>query len=120
MQLRKHGFSKIILAGMSANLCTESHMRDLMESGFEVSVVKDATASAILTGINGYEAALVNLRIIASDVFTTEDVVEELAVPIPGLVSYQQIDIIVSVSPGHSRSARELQVYTAYSFIATI
>ncbi len=78
LQLRKHGFSKIILAGMSANLCTESHMRDLVESGFEVSVVKDATAAAILPGINGYEAALVNFRMIASHVFTTEEVVEEL------------------------------------------
>lgn len=78
LQLRKHGFSKVILAGMSANLCTESHMRDLIESGFNVSVVKDATAGAILPGINGYEAALVNFRMIASHVFTTEEVVTEL------------------------------------------
>jgi len=78
LQLRKHGFSKLILAGMSANLCTESHMRELVENGFEVSVVKDATAAAILPGINGYEAALVNFRMIASHVFTTEEVVAEL------------------------------------------
>jgi nicotinamidase-related amidase len=56
LQLRKHGFDSVILAGMSANLCTESHMRDLIESGFRVAVVKDATA-AILPGLNGYEAA---------------------------------------------------------------
>jgi len=31
---------------MSANLCTESHMRELLEQGFEVAVVKDATAVA--------------------------------------------------------------------------
>ncbi|MCJ8300258.1 MAG: isochorismatase family protein, partial [Pseudomonadales bacterium] len=31
LQLRKRGISKIILAGMSANLCTESHMREFME-----------------------------------------------------------------------------------------
>lgn len=78
LQLRKHGFSKVVLAGMSANLCTESHMRDLVESGFEVSVVKDATAAAILPGMNGYEAALVNFRMIASHVFTTEEAVTEL------------------------------------------
>jgi nicotinamidase-related amidase len=78
LQLRKHGFSKVILAGMSANLCTESHMRDLVESGFDVSVVKDATAAAILPGLNGYEAALVNFRMIASHVYTTEEVVVEL------------------------------------------
>lgn len=78
LQLRKHGFSKVVLAGMSANLCTESHMRDLVESGFDVSVVKDATAAAILPGMNGYEAALVNFRMIASHVFTTEEAVTEL------------------------------------------
>jgi nicotinamidase-related amidase len=78
LQLRKHGFSKVVLAGMSANLCTESHMRELVENGFEVSVVKDATAAAILPGINGYEAALVNFRMIASHVFTTEEVVAEI------------------------------------------
>jgi len=78
LQLRKHGFNKVILAGMSANLCTESHLRDLVESGFEVSVVKDATAAAILPGLNGYEAALVNFRMIASHVFTTKEVVTEI------------------------------------------
>lgn len=78
LQLRKHGFSKVILAGMSANLCTESHMRELVENGFEVSVVKDATAAAILPGLNGYEAALVNFRMIASHVFTTEEAVAEI------------------------------------------
>ena len=78
LQLRKHGFSKVVLAGMSANLCTESHMRDLVESGFDVSVVKDATAAAIVPGLNGYEAALVNFRMIASHVFTTEEAVKEL------------------------------------------
>ena len=78
LQLRKHGYSKVILAGMSANLCTESHMRELVENGFEVSVVKDATAAAILPELNGYEAALVNFRMIASHVFTTKEVVTEL------------------------------------------
>ncbi len=78
LQLRKHGFNKVVLAGMSANLCTESHMRDLVESGFEVSVVKDATAAAILPGMNGYEAALVNFKMIASHVFTTKEAVKEL------------------------------------------
>jgi len=78
LQLRKHGYSKVIIAGMSANLCTESHMRELVENGFEVAVVKDATAAAILPGINGYEAALVNFRMIASHVYTTKEVVTEI------------------------------------------
>ncbi|MFH7000590.1 cysteine hydrolase [Flavobacterium bizetiae] len=78
LQLRKQGINKVILAGMSANLCVESHMRELIEDGFEVSVVKDATAAAILPGLNGYEAALTNFRMISSHVFTTTEVVEQI------------------------------------------
>ena len=36
LQLRKRGIDKVILGGMSANLCTESHMRELLEQGFLV------------------------------------------------------------------------------------
>ncbi|MEN8136370.1 MAG: cysteine hydrolase [Thermodesulfobacteriota bacterium] len=79
LQLRKRGIDKIILAGMSANLCTESHMRELVEQGFEVAVVKDATAAAIVPEGNGYEAALVNFRFIASAVWTTEETVKTIA-----------------------------------------
>lgn len=78
LQLRKHGFGKIVLAGMSANLCTESHMRDLVESGFEVAVVKDATAAAIVPGYNGYEAAITNFRFISSHVYTTSEILAEI------------------------------------------
>ncbi len=78
LQLRKHGFDNVILAGMSANLCTESHMRDLVESGFRVAVVSDATAGAILPGMNAYEAALVNFKMIASHVYTTKEIVKEI------------------------------------------
>ena len=78
LQLRKRGYDSVILAGMSSNLCTESHMRDLVESGFEVAVVKDATAGVILPGLNAYEASLVNFRMIASHVFTTKEIVSEI------------------------------------------
>jgi nicotinamidase-related amidase len=53
-------------------------LRDLIESGFRVAVVKDATAAAILPGLNGYEAALVNFQMIASHVFTTEEIVTDI------------------------------------------
>lgn len=78
LQLRKRGIDKVILAGMSANLCTESHMRELVEQGFEVAVVKDATAAAILPEGNGYEAALVNFRFIANTVITTAQAVNAI------------------------------------------
>ena len=78
LQLRKRGIDKVILGGMSANLCTESHMRELIEQGFEVAVVSDATAAAILEEGNGYESALVNFRFIANTVWTTEEAVEKM------------------------------------------
>ena len=78
LQLRKRGIDKIILGGMSANLCTESHMRELMEQGFEVAVVSDATAAAIVEEGNGYESALVNFRFIANTVWTTEVAVQKI------------------------------------------
>jgi nicotinamidase-related amidase len=79
LQLRKRGVDKVILAGMSANLCTESHMRELLEQGFEVAVVKDATAAAKLPDFNGYEAALVNFRFMANAVWTTEEAVAAMS-----------------------------------------
>ena len=78
LQLRKRGIDKVILAGMSANLCTESHMRELVEQGFEVAIVKDATAAAILPEGNGYAAALVNFRFIANTVVTTSQAVNSI------------------------------------------
>ena len=78
LQLRKRGIDKVILAGMSANLCTESHLRELLEQGFEVAVVTDATAAAQVPGLDGYAAALVNFRFLASDVWTTEEAVAKI------------------------------------------
>lgn len=78
LQLRKAGISQVILAGMSANLCVESHMRDLIEHGFHVVVVPDATAAAKLPGYDGFEAAFVNYRMIASDIWSTAETVKKL------------------------------------------
>ena len=79
LQLRKRGIDKVILAGMSANLCVEAHMRDLLEQGFEIAVVKDATAAAIVPDGNGYEAALVNFRFMANAVWTTEEATKAIS-----------------------------------------
>ena len=75
LQMRKRGIDKVIIAGMSANLCTESHMRALIEEGFEVMVVADATAAAQVPGYDGYAAALTNFRMIASHVTDTSSAV---------------------------------------------
>ena len=78
LQLRKQGVDQVILAGMSANLCTESHMRELLEDGFEVAVVRDATAAAMLPEGDGYLAALINFRYMANAVWSTEEGVVQI------------------------------------------
>lgn len=79
LQLRKRRINNIILAGMSANLCVEAHLRELVEQGFEVTVVKDATAGARHPQLgDGYEAALINFGYIASAVLETDEVVAKM------------------------------------------
>jgi nicotinamidase-related amidase len=79
LQLRKRGIGKVILAGMSANLCVESHLRGLLEQGFEVAVVKDATAAAQHPELgDGYATALTNFGFIANAVLTTDETVASL------------------------------------------
>jgi nicotinamidase-related amidase len=79
LQLRKRRISKIILGGMLANMCVESHLRELVEQGFEVAVVKDATAGPKhpVWGY-GYTAALINYAFIAHAVLTTDEVVKAM------------------------------------------
>jgi nicotinamidase-related amidase len=81
LQLRKQRIDQVILAGMSANLCVESHMRALLESGFEVAVGRDATAGAIIPEGDGYHAALINFRMIANAVWTTDEAVTRMKDP---------------------------------------
>ncbi len=78
LQLRKQKIDKVILAGMSGNLCVEAHMRELIEDGFEVAVVGDATASAIIPGHDGNAAAQTNFRFIASHVYSTKELADKL------------------------------------------
>jgi len=78
LQLRKRGIDKVILGGMSANLCVESHMRELLEQGFEVAVVKDATAAAIVPEGDGYQSAVINYRFLANTVWTTDEAIENI------------------------------------------
>lgn len=74
-QLRARSVDTVILAGMVANLCVDSHMRALMENGFAVYVVKDAVAAP---GAEAYQAAMVNAGMIANGVVTTAEAVAAL------------------------------------------
>jgi nicotinamidase-related amidase len=63
---------------MSANLCTESHLRELLEQGFEVAVVTDATAAAQTPDIDGYAAALTNFRFLANATWSTDEALAKI------------------------------------------
>jgi nicotinamidase-related amidase len=78
LQLRKKGVSQVVLAGMAANLCIESHLRELLEQGFEVVVVRDATAGPRVPEGDGYLAAMINFRFLAHGLWTTDEVVEQV------------------------------------------
>ena len=79
LQLRKRGINKVILAGMLANLCVESHLRELLEQGFEIAVVKDATAGPRHPRLgDGYKAAVINYGFLANAVLTTDDAVNAM------------------------------------------
>jgi len=80
LQLRKRNISKVILSGMSANLCVEAHLRELLEQGFEVAVVKDATAGARHPELgDGYQAAMVNFGYLANAVMSTDEATAAMA-----------------------------------------
>jgi nicotinamidase-related amidase len=74
-QLRSRNIDTVVLGGMVANLCVDSHMRALMENGFKVYVVKDAVAAP---GADAYKAAIVNYGMIANGVLTTDEAVSAL------------------------------------------
>ena len=79
LQLRKRRISKIVLGGMLANMCVESHLRELLEQGFEVAVAKDATAAPKHPEWGyGYTAALINYAYLAHAVWTTDEVVKAM------------------------------------------
>ena len=79
LQLRKRGIGKIILGGMLANICVESHLREFLEQGFEVAVVKDATAGPRhpVWG-DGYQAAMINYQFLAHAVLSTDEAVHRM------------------------------------------
>ena len=75
IQLRQYGIETLIMYGMSANMCIESHARDAIENGFDLIIVADATAAA---GDAAYEAALTNYEFLAHEVVTTSQITERL------------------------------------------
>jgi nicotinamidase-related amidase len=92
LQLRKRRIDRVILAGMSANLCIESHLRELLEQGFDVTVVTDATAGAIHPVLgDGYAAALINFGYLANAVVDTSQTIEAMGTD-PSTVTFDGME----------------------------
>jgi nicotinamidase-related amidase len=60
-------------------MCVESHLREFLEQGFEVAVVKDATAGPRHPQWgNGYTAAMINYAFLAHALLTTDETVRAM------------------------------------------
>ena len=79
-QLRQRNIKTLIIAGMSANLCVESHVRDAAENAFDVITVKDATAGS---GEDATHAAHVNFGFLSDKVVTADEIVSMLRESVP-------------------------------------
>ena len=76
LQLKKHGIHKLIIMGLLAHTCVEATVRYGAELGYEVTVVKDATAS--YSDETMHAALDVNMPNYASAIVTTNEIVEAI------------------------------------------
>ena len=76
LQLKKHGIHQLIVVGLIAHTCVEATVRYAAELGYEVTVVRDATAS--FSEVEMHAALEVNIPNYASGVVTTDEVVDTL------------------------------------------
>jgi hypothetical protein len=77
LQLKKHGIHKLVIMGLIAHTCVEATVRYTAELGYEVTVVKDATAS--YSDEEMHAALDVNIPNYAGAVLSTNEVVEALS-----------------------------------------
>ncbi len=77
MQLKKHGVHKLIVIGLIATTCVEATVRFAAELGYEVTMVKDATAD--LSDEKMHAALGINIPNYASAIVTTDEVVKALS-----------------------------------------
>ena len=77
LQLKKHGIHKLIVIGLIAHTCVEATVRFAAELGYEVTVVKDATADYSDQHMNA--ALIINLPNYANAIVTTSEVVNSIS-----------------------------------------
>jgi ureidoacrylate peracid hydrolase len=73
LQLKKHGIQKLIVIGLIAHTCVEATVRFAAELGYDVTVVKDATAD--YSDEHMHAALDVNLPNYASAIVTTDEII---------------------------------------------
>jgi ureidoacrylate peracid hydrolase len=77
LQLKKHGIHKLIVMGLIAHTCVEATVRYAVELGYEVTVVKDATAS--YSDEHMHAALVVNIPNYASAIVTADEMVDAIS-----------------------------------------
>jgi nicotinamidase-related amidase len=77
LQLKKHGVHQLIVIGLLAHTCLEATVRFAAELGYQVTVVKDATAS--YSDEHMHAALDINIPNYASAVVSTDDIVASLS-----------------------------------------
>jgi ureidoacrylate peracid hydrolase len=76
-QLKVHGIHRLIIIGLIANTCIEATARFAAELGYDVTIVRDATAS--LSDEEMHAALEINLPNYANAIVTTSEIVEALS-----------------------------------------
>jgi ureidoacrylate peracid hydrolase len=74
LQLKKHGIHQLIVMGLIAHTCVEATVRYAAELGYDVTMVKDATAD--YSDEEMHAALDVNIPNYASAIATTDEVVD--------------------------------------------
>ncbi|OBJ57187.1 isochorismatase family cysteine hydrolase [Mycobacterium asiaticum] len=76
LQLKRHGIHRLIAIGLIAHTCVEATVRFAAELGYDVTVVKDATAD--YSDVEMHAALEVNLPNYASAILTAAEVTAAL------------------------------------------
>lgn len=77
LQLKKHGIQKLIITGLIAHTCVEATVRYAAELGYDVTMVKDATAD--YSNEEMHAALKLNIPNYASAIVTTAEVVGSIS-----------------------------------------
>lgn len=77
VQLKKHGIHRLIIIGLIAHTCIEATVRFAAELGYDVTVVKDATAD--YSNAEMHAALDINMPNYASAIVTADEIVDLLA-----------------------------------------